>query len=69
MEYCSKVTNFMPVRKCSNGKYRIGDGDCIYKSKASAERAYAGYRAAKYSESTDSVEEMRNILNKLKNNT
>lgn len=42
----------MPVLKCSNGKYRIGSGDCIYKSRASAERAYAGYRAEKYTEST-----------------
>lgn len=42
----------MPVRKCSNGKYRIGSGDCIYTSRDSAERAYAGYRAQKYSEST-----------------
>jgi len=42
----------MPVIKCSNGKYRIGSGDCIYKSRASAERAYAGYRASKYAEST-----------------
>lgn len=47
----------MPVRKCSNGKYRIGSGDCIYTSKASAERAYAGYRAAKYSESVTPVME------------
>lgn len=43
----------MPVLKCSNGKYRIGSGDCIYTSRASAERAYVGYRAQKYSESTE----------------
>jgi hypothetical protein len=41
----------MPVLKCSNGKYRIGKGKCIYKSKASAERAYKGYLGKKYSES------------------
>lgn len=35
----------MPVLKCPNGKYRIGTGQCMYTSKASAERAYAGYRA------------------------
>lgn len=45
----------MPVIKCSNGKYRIGSGDCIYKSRASAERAYAGYRASKYAESVQST--------------
>ena len=39
----------MPVRKSSNGKYRIGTGKAIYKSKASAERAYAAYRAKKHS--------------------
>lgn len=38
----------MPVRKCSNQKYRIGSGKCVYKSKASAERAYTGYRASKH---------------------
>ena len=40
----------MPVRKCSNGKWRIGEGPCIYKSEKSAERAYRGYLAAKREE-------------------
>ena len=35
----------MPVYKCSNGKYRIGDGPCMYTSKDSAERAYRAYLA------------------------
>ena len=56
----------MPLRKCSNGKYRIGDGDCIYKSKASAERAYAGYRAAKYAESVEAGQDMRSLFDELK---
>jgi hypothetical protein len=38
----------MPVRKCSNGKWRIGKGKAMYKSKASAERAYKAYRAKKH---------------------
>jgi len=38
----------VPVLKCSSGKYRIGSGPCIYTSKASAERAYAAYRAKKH---------------------
>jgi hypothetical protein len=42
----------MPVKKCSNGKYRIGSGDCMYDTKKDAESAYAGYRASKYGEST-----------------
>ena len=35
----------MPVIKCGQNKWRIGSGPCIYTSKASAERAYAAYRA------------------------
>lgn len=34
----------MPVYKCSNGKWRIGSGSCMYKTKVAAERAYAAYR-------------------------
>ena len=33
----------MPVQKCSNGKWRIGEGDCIYQTKEKAEKAYRGY--------------------------
>lgn len=35
----------MPVRKCANGKYQIGSGPCMYKTKASAQRAYKAYLA------------------------
>jgi len=38
----------MPVIKCSNGKYRIGSGECIYDSKEKANRAYMGYLGSKY---------------------
>jgi len=37
----------MPLRKCSNGKYAIGNGACIY-TKESGEKAYAAYRARKH---------------------
>jgi len=37
----------MPVKKCPNGKYRIGNGPCMYKTKADAERAYKAYLAKK----------------------
>ena len=37
----------MPVLKCSNGKYKIGSGKCMYKSKAAANRAYKAYLAQK----------------------
>ena len=35
----------MPIFRCDNGKYRIGDGECMYESEASAERAYVAYLA------------------------
>lgn len=30
----------MPIYKCSNGKYRIGNGSCIYETAAKAEKVY-----------------------------
>ena len=36
----------MPVYKCGT-KYRIGKGQCMYKSKAAAQRAYKAYLAKK----------------------
>lgn len=39
----------MPCTKCSNGKYKLGGGPCMYKSKESCERAYVAYRAKKHS--------------------
>ncbi len=36
----------MPVTRCSNGKYRIGSGPCMYKTKAAAERAERAYFAS-----------------------
>lgn len=35
----------MPIYRCDNGKYRIGDGECMYTSEAAAERAYVAYLA------------------------
>jgi len=35
----------MPVIKCTNGKYRIGNGPCVYKTKESAERAQKAVKA------------------------
>ena len=35
----------MPVTKCSNGKYRIGDGECIYTTRENANEAYRAYLA------------------------
>lgn len=39
----------MPCIKCSNGKWRLGNGKCMYKNKSSCEKAYSGYRGKKYS--------------------
>lgn len=38
----------MPVRKCENGKYRIGSGRCVYKTREAAQRAYRGYLGSKH---------------------
>jgi hypothetical protein len=35
----------MPPRKCKNGKWRIGNGPCMYKTKAKCVRAYKAYLA------------------------
>lgn len=40
----------MPVVKCPNGKWRIGSGPCVYRSKATAERAYRAYLVKKAEE-------------------
>lgn len=40
----------MPVRKCSNGKYRIGNGKCVYDTKSKAEAAYKAYLMSKRAE-------------------
>ena len=37
----------MPVIRCPNGTYRIGNGKCIYKTREAALKAYAGYLGAK----------------------
>ena len=47
----------MPVSKCSNGKYKIGSGKCMYDSKEKAEVAYKGYLAKKH------VNELKDELN------
>ena len=35
----------MPVESCGNGKWRIGNGECMYTSEESANRAYVAYLA------------------------
>ena len=35
----------MPIYKCPNGKYRIGNGPCKYKTLEAARQAYKAYLA------------------------
>lgn len=60
----------MPVHKCSNEKYRIGSGECIYNSKAKAESAYKAYLVKKHKgEITLELEGLKGMnleLNKIK---
>jgi hypothetical protein len=50
----------MPVRKCSNGKYRIGTGACIYDSEETAHKAWATIRVAMNNSYTDYPESAKN---------
>ncbi|MEY3178123.1 MAG: hypothetical protein RL675_44 [Bacteroidota bacterium] len=43
----------MPVNYCGNNRWRIGDGECIYRSEAAAERAYVAYLAEEEDENHD----------------
>jgi HK97 family phage prohead protease len=47
----------MPVQECSNGKWRIGDGECVYTSRASADRAYRAYLAIEADDEDDDDDE------------
>lgn len=49
----------MPVIKCSNGKWRIGSGKCMYTTKEDATKAYQAYLAQK----NESINEDNNVLN------
>lgn len=46
----------MLVFKCSNSKYRIGLGPCVFDSEAEALRAYKGYLWYKYRERASQFE-------------
>ena len=51
----------MPIYYCeNNGKYRIGEGECIYTSRDNAERAYAAYLAQEEEKSLELKEETYN---------
>lgn len=37
----------MPVRSCGGGKFRIGSGKCVFKTKKAALRAQRGFFASR----------------------
>ena len=46
----------MPIKRCENGKYQIGQGECMYESHASAQRAFVAYLAS-HPEEADKLRE------------
>ena len=48
----------MPIYSCGDGTFRIGDGECMYRSRSSAERAYVAYLAQ---EDEDNDDDMKDI--------
>ena len=53
----------MPVYACSNGKYRIGDGECIYTTRENANEAYRAYLAEEgEDESKDNNAKNKNMM-------
>ena len=67
----------MPVSKCPNGKWKIGNGGCNFTSKAKAEAAYKAYLAKKHTSKNEVIgsikqeidvelEEIKEIKNDLK---
>lgn len=47
----------MPITRCENGNWKIGDGECVFTSRASAERAYVAYLAEEEDEDYDNMKE------------
>ena len=46
----------MPIYSCGDGKFRIGEGQCMYTSRESAERAYEAYLAQEDDEMKEKAE-------------
>ena len=47
----------MPIYYCeNNGKYRIGDGECVFNSRSSAERAYQAYLAEEHNNESKAID-------------
>jgi len=47
----------MPVESCGNGRWRIGDGECMYTSEESANRAYRAYLAQEEADEANEYKE------------
>jgi len=53
----------MPVTRCDNGKYKIGDGECIYTTRENAVEAYRAYLAEEgEDESKDNNAKSKNMM-------
>lgn len=59
----------MPVAQCGNGKWRIGTGKCIYKTKRDAESAYRGYLGSKYAKGVCQTETQTDTTNEINFNS
>jgi hypothetical protein len=49
----------MPCIKCSNGKWRLGSGKCMYTSLAKCKKAEAAYHANKNKEQKENDTERK----------
>lgn len=52
----------MPIYRCSNGNYRIGEGECMYTSRENAERAYVAYLAQEDDDETKETTDAKGLL-------
>ena len=55
----------MPISRCENGKYRIGEGECMYTSSESAREAYVAYLASDSEENERNEEDKESWTKKL----
>lgn len=55
----------MPVVKCRNGKYRIGNGSCIYETEDTAHKAWQSIRVAMNQSFTDYPQSATNAAKKV----
>jgi len=52
----------MPINRCENGKYRIGEGECMYTTQESAREAYVAYLAQHPEENERQEENKKSMI-------